>query len=82
MLKDPENITLLDIYRAVHLADEDHLFDIHNTPSLNCLVGRNIEQVLQYELKEAQEAMENRLTQTTLGHQPLQFIERPYRLLR
>ncbi|KHL93598.1 Rrf2 family transcriptional regulator [Paenibacillus sp. IHB B 3415] len=67
LLKDPEHITLLDIYRAVHVADEDHLFDIHNTRSLNCLVGRNIEQVLQDELKEAQEAMENRLTQTTLG---------------
>ena len=64
--KDPDAITLLDIYRAVNVTEENQLFRIHEDPNVNCPVGRNIERVLQGELKEAQSAMEQRLAQTTL----------------
>jgi len=65
--KDPDRITLLDIYRAVNVTEENRLFRIHGKPNLNCPVGRNIEEVLQAELKDAQSVMEQRLAQTTLG---------------
>ncbi|MDO3677154.1 Rrf2 family transcriptional regulator [Paenibacillus ehimensis] len=66
LLKDPERITLLDVYRAVNVTEEDRLFRIHGNPNIHCFVGRNIEQALQKELKEAQSVMEQRLAQTTL----------------
>ncbi|MGC5327444.1 Rrf2 family transcriptional regulator [Brevibacillus sp. SYSU BS000544] len=68
LLKDPDQITLLDIYRAVNATEENQLFRIHEKPNLNCPVGRNIEMALQVELRDAQLAMEQRLAQTTLGH--------------
>ncbi len=66
LLKDPSEITLLDVYRAVNVTEENQLFRIHENPNIACPVGRNIEQVLQAELRDAQSAMEQRLAQTTL----------------
>ncbi|MFS0728158.1 Rrf2 family transcriptional regulator [Paenibacillus sp. 1P07SE] len=66
LLRAPEEITLLDIYRAVDIVDDNRLFGVHSGSNINCLVGRNIEQVLQSELREAQQALEQRLAQTTL----------------
>jgi DNA-binding IscR family transcriptional regulator len=66
LLKDPDQITLLDIYRAVNVTEENQLFRIHENPNIDCPVGRNIEQVLLAELKDAQSVMEERLAQTTL----------------
>lgn len=65
LLKDPSQITLLDVYRAVNATEENQLFRIHD-PNFACPVGRNIEQVLQAELKDAQSVLEQRLAQTTL----------------
>ena len=70
--KHADQITLLDIYRAVNVIEENQLFRIHEKPNYKCPVGRNIELVLQSELKEAQSAMEQRLAQTTLS----QLLER------
>ncbi|WP_416358656.1 Rrf2 family transcriptional regulator [Brevibacillus thermoruber] len=67
LLKDPSQITLLDIYRAVNVTEENQLFRIHENPNIRCPVGRNIEQVLQAELRDAQSVMEQRLAQTTLA---------------
>jgi DNA-binding IscR family transcriptional regulator len=65
--KRPDQITLLDVYRAVNVTEENQLFRIHEKPNYKCPVGRNIELVLQSELKEAQSAMEQRLAHTTLS---------------
>lgn len=67
LLKDPDRITLFDVYRAVNATEKNQLFRIHENPNYDCPVGRNIEQVLQAELKDAQSLMEQRLAQTTLG---------------
>ncbi|HZG58417.1 Rrf2 family transcriptional regulator [Paenibacillus sp.] len=71
--KDPERITLLDVYRAVNAAEEHQLFRIHENPNFDCPVGRNIERVLQAELRSAQAAMETRLAGTTLDQLVHQF---------
>ncbi|SFL77691.1 transcriptional regulator, BadM/Rrf2 family [Paenibacillus sp. 1_12] len=68
LLKTPEDITLLDVYRAVNVIDDSQLFRVHEDPNENCQVGRNIEMVLQSELSEAQSAMELRLAQTNLSN--------------
>ncbi|MCA0754812.1 Rrf2 family transcriptional regulator [Paenibacillus sp. N4] len=73
LLKAPEEITLLDIYRAVNVIEENQLFRIHEAPNVQCPVGRNIEEVLQAELYEAQAAMEQRLAQTTLSQLTTRF---------
>ncbi len=71
--KPPDDITLLDVYRAVNATEVDQLFRIHDAPNIECPVGRNIEAVLQAELKEAQFAMEQRLAQTTVGQLVAKF---------
>ncbi|ANF94759.1 Rrf2 family transcriptional regulator [Paenibacillus bovis] len=73
LLRKPEQITLLDIYRAVHAADENQLFGIHGDSNIACPVGRSIEQVLQQELLDAQHVMEQRLARTTLDQLNEQF---------
>lgn len=65
--KAPEHITLLDVYRAVNVTEDNHLFRIHENSNMNCPVGQNIERVLRSELEEAQALMEQRLARTTLA---------------
>ncbi len=74
LLKSADDITLLDIYRAVEVTEENRLFGIHDHSSIACPVGRNIEQVLQQELQEAQQAMEQRLASTTLQQLGKQLV--------
>lgn len=68
LLKEPENISLLDVYRAVDVIEDSHMFNFHKDPSQACPIGRSIEQVLRRELTEAQIAMEQRLSQTNIRH--------------
>jgi Rrf2 family protein len=66
LLKPLEQITLLDIYRAVEVVEEGELFQIHNDPNPNCAVGANIQGVLELILFKAQDAMENILDEVTM----------------
>lgn len=72
--KAPSEITLLHIYRAVHVTEENQLFRVHEDSNIACIVGRNIEAALQQELQEAQRAMEERLEQTTLEQLLEKFV--------
>jgi Rrf2 family protein len=64
--RDPATITLLDVYRAVEVADE-RLFSMHESPNPQCLVGRNIQAALDGTLLRAQAALEQELAKTTLA---------------
>ena len=66
LLKPLTEITLLDVYRAVDVVAEGHLFQIHEEPNLNCLVGANIQRVLEVILTQAQDAMEAVLALVTV----------------
>ncbi|MBD0379091.1 Rrf2 family transcriptional regulator [Paenibacillus sedimenti] len=66
LAKQPDEITLLDIYRAVEVAEETDLFHFHEQPNPNCPVGSNIQSVLQHKLQQAQNALERELAQVTL----------------
>ncbi|OXM86207.1 Rrf2 family transcriptional regulator [Paenibacillus rigui] len=74
LLKDTGEITLLDIYRAVEVADQGELFHFHEEPNHACLVGNNIENALRDELRAAQLAMEQRLAQVTLQQLIAKFV--------
>ncbi|MCY7752376.1 Rrf2 family transcriptional regulator [Bacillus haynesii] len=62
--KDPEDISLLDIYRAVQPQEE--LFAIHDKPNPNCPVGRQIQTTLDQTFHSVQQAMENELASKSL----------------
>lgn len=66
LARPADQITLLDVYRAVE-SSEEHLFNFHEGPNPICPVGRNIHAVLDGELAAAQQALEDRLAQTTLA---------------
>ncbi|MEI7024810.1 Rrf2 family transcriptional regulator [Paenibacillus sp. y28] len=64
--KGLDEITLLDVYRAVDAVGEGELFQIHGNPNPDCEIGANIQTVLEILLKRAQEAMEQVLADITL----------------
>ena len=65
LAKEPSDITLLDVFKAVE-KDED-LFHFHENPNPKCPVGRAIHPILGRHLKGAQEAMEDYLAEITLS---------------
>ena len=44
--KPLEEITFLDVYRAVECIEDNTLFHFHENPNVNCPVGRNIHNIL------------------------------------
>lgn len=67
LIREPEDISLLDIYRAVEVVEEGELFHFHDAPNPQCPVGANIETVLNIILIRAQDAMENVLKEVRLS---------------
>lgn len=64
--KPLDEITFLDLYRAVECVDGE-LFHFHDNPNEKCPVGRNIHNVLDDKLERVQRAMENELASITLA---------------
>ena len=67
MAKPPEEITLLDIYRAVECVEHGELFHFHENPNQACPVGRNIHNALDDKLMLVQKAMEDEMERITLA---------------
>lgn len=67
LLKPLEEISFLDIYKAVECTPENELFHFHENPNPNCPVGANIHKVLDEKLLQVQKAMETELASITLG---------------
>lgn len=66
-IKKPLNeITFLDVYKAVECAPDEELFHFHENPNQECPVGRNIHHVLDDKLIRIQKAMEDELSNITL----------------
>lgn len=64
--KPLNEITFLDVYRAVDCIENGDLFHFHENPNANCPVGRNIHRILDDKLHRVQAAMENELASITL----------------
>lgn len=67
LTRTPEEITLLEIYRASDSVKEEKLFKIHEDTELRCPVGGNIAPLLEGYLFDAQTAMEAELAKTSLS---------------
>jgi len=75
LARDPGDISLLDVYRAVEDADE--LFSLHpQRPAAHCSVGGNIQAVLQPIFCGAKRAMEQVLAQVSIADVGGQVMER------
>ncbi|EFU38851.1 transcriptional regulator, BadM/Rrf2 family protein [Paenibacillus vortex V453] len=66
LAKHPAEITLLDIYHAVHVVQEDSLFSIHENSDTKCPVGKHIQTAIVPVFSAAQKAMENTLHEVSL----------------
>lgn len=60
------DITLLEIYKAVNVVDEGGLFQYNEKPNPDCPIGKNIQSILELILLKAQDAMENILSSVTM----------------
>lgn len=76
LTKGLDEITLLDIYRAVEVVKEDKLFSFHEQPNPMCPVGANIQCVLELNLIRAQLAMEDVLAKVTMQQLVAGLIEK------
>lgn len=65
--KPLEEISFLDIYKAVECVENGELFHFHENPNVNCPVGKNIHHILDDKLQKIQQAMEKELANTTLA---------------
>ena len=65
LTRDPEDITLLDVFRAVE--EESTLFALQRDPNPACPVGKNIHRVLGGHLDRARDAMLDSLGAVTLA---------------
>ncbi len=61
-----DQISFLDIYRAVECIENGELFHFHENPNKECPVGRNIHLVMDDRLHRVQCAMEKELSSITL----------------
>ncbi len=67
ILKKPvDDITLLDVFKAVNSLENEELFDIHDSPNPRCPIGANIQNSLELFMVKSQEAMELVLADVTL----------------
>lgn len=64
--KPLDEITLLDIYKAVECIENGELFHFHENSNQNCPVGKNIHLILDDKLLRVQKAMEKELQTITL----------------
>lgn len=53
--KPLDQITFLDVYRAVECVDHGDLFHFHENPNEHCPVGRNIHRILDGKLRQVQD---------------------------
>lgn len=76
LMKTPSEISLLDVYHAVEVVGEGELFHLHDNPNPECLIGANIQSVLEGVLGRAQQAMERVLAEITIDMLIEDFQER------
>lgn len=64
--REPEDISLLDIYSAVDSASLDALIGVHVHPAKGCLFGKNIQQLLAEPYAEIGSAVERTMASISL----------------
>ncbi len=67
LLVEPEELSLLRIYQAIAETAQVHVFDLHQNPNDECIVGRHIRPVLTDVFRGIEEKAEQELKTTTLA---------------
>ena len=78
LAREPEEITLLDVYQAVDSVNKGQLFHFHENPNPDCPVGRNIHNIMDARLESIQQAMEKEMQSVTIRdvmNDAYQYIE-------
>ena len=66
-IKKPEEVTFLDVFKAVEPVGDGKLFRFHDSPNPECPVGKNIHALLDDMLDDFQSAMEAEMKLYTLA---------------
>ena len=66
LLVGPEELTLYEVYQAVSETEQVHVFDLHQNPNDQCIVGKHIRPVLTDVFRSVEEKAEQELRGTTL----------------
>lgn len=66
LLIKPEELTLHEVYQAVSETEQVHVFDMHQNPNDQCIVGKHIRPVLTDVFRTIEEKAEQELKNTTL----------------
>ena len=66
LLIKPEELTLHEVYQAVSETEQVHVFDLHQNPNDQCIVGKHIRPVLTDVFRTIEEKAEQELKNTTL----------------
>ena len=66
LLTKPEELTLREVYQAVSETEQVHIFDLHQNPNDQCIVGKHIRPVLADIFRSIEEKAEQELNNTTL----------------
>lgn len=66
LVTKPEELTLYKVYQAVSDTDQIHVFDLHQNPNDQCIVGKHIRPVLTDVFRSIEEKAEQELKNTTL----------------
>ena len=67
LLKNPSDINVFDVYKAIEPLENEKLFNFHKNPNPDCPVGKNIHNILDGRLYEVQQVMENKLKEMKLS---------------
>ena len=63
----PGKLSLYDVYRAITETDQVHMFDLHQNPNDQCIVGRHISPVLTDVFHGIEDKAEQELKNMTLA---------------
>ena len=67
LLVKPEELTLYSVYEAICGSEQVHVFDLHQNPNDDCIVGRHIRPVLTDVFRGIEEKAAEELKSTTLA---------------
>jgi DNA-binding IscR family transcriptional regulator len=76
LARDLSDITLLDVYKAVDVVQDNELFSVHENPNPACPVGRNIQNTIGPLFSVAQTALEKALGNVTIEDVVKDIIEK------
>lgn len=76
LVKDIEDINLLEIYNAVENGPEESMFKLHENTDQSCPIGAHIQPCLKVVMDKAQKAMEDELEKVTMKYITDDIIKR------